>query len=198
MISPDLAGNDTILGQAGNDSLTGGDGNDGIDGGTGNDILNGGLGVDTIVGNAGDDLIFGGAGRDIIAGNTGSATSTDVDTFDYNSLTELENSTSLAAMDQILGVTLSASVTGRDFIDLHDLFVEQGLSFTSGGAANAAGYWGIRGFTSGGNPAGSFIFFGPTGGVSTNPGGGVFGDGDDYMVALLPGVLSFSTSSILV
>jgi Ca2+-binding RTX toxin-like protein len=157
------------------------------------DTLIGNAGVNQITGNAGNDLIAGGAGRDVLLGGTGTGTSADVDTYDYNSLSELERTTTLGAWDTIFGFT-SGTGAGKDIIDLHDVFVELGLSFASSAAANTAGYWGVRGgVTISGAPS-IFLYVDPNGGAA----GGTFGDGDDYLVAGLVGVTTWSTANVLV
>lgn len=80
VVTPIVAGNDTIdggagddviFGQGGNDVLNGGDGNDYIDGGEGNDLLDGGQSQDTLIGGAGNDTMSGGDGNDYLDGGEG-------------------------------------------------------------------------------------------------------------------------------
>jgi Ca2+-binding RTX toxin-like protein len=65
------AGQDVIFGQGGDDELSGGDGDDMLDGGEGDDFLSGGQGQDTLIGGAGDDTLVGGAGDDKMYGGAG-------------------------------------------------------------------------------------------------------------------------------
>jgi len=165
------------------------------------DTLTGNAGTNQLTGNAGNDTIAGGAGRDVLLGGTSTSTSTDVDTFDYNSLSELERTTTLGAWDTIYGFTGSSSVTGRDFLDLSDLFDSAGLgSVANTSAAAVGGYIGIRGVSIGGISS-TFIFFDPNGGADADGSGpnfGTFGDGDDYLVAGFVGTTQWTLSSILV
>ncbi len=83
VVTPIVAGDDTIeggegddliLGQGGNDSLQGDEGDDTLEGGTGDDTLTGGDGEDSLVGGGGDDSVIGGNGEDTIAGGDGDDT----------------------------------------------------------------------------------------------------------------------------
>jgi Ca2+-binding RTX toxin-like protein len=155
-----------------------------------NDTLIGDAGVNAIFGNAGSDIIAGGGGRDVLFATSGSPVTqtTAVDTFDYNSTSELEGASfsTLGAWDTIYGFT-ATNVTGRDMIDLHDLFTSLGLSFSSSAAAFSGGYLGVvTGFGIGGVSSNALF-------VDTNGGGG-FGDGDDFWVAGLFGVTGGSTA----
>ncbi|KEJ94827.1 Ca2+-binding protein, RTX toxin-related [Pseudosulfitobacter pseudonitzschiae] len=80
VVTPIVAGNDTIdggagqdviFGQGGNDVLSGGDGDDYVDGGEGDDVLDGGTGQDTLIGGAGNDTMSGGDGDDSLDGGEG-------------------------------------------------------------------------------------------------------------------------------
>ena len=80
VVTPIVAGNDTIdggagqdviFGQGGDDVLSGDDGDDSVDGGEGNDLLNGGQGQDTLIGGAGNDTLIGGTGDDTMTGGDG-------------------------------------------------------------------------------------------------------------------------------
>jgi Ca2+-binding RTX toxin-like protein len=167
-----------------------------ITGSSFNDVLIGDAGVNQITGGSGNDIIAGGAGRDTLIATTGTTQTTAVDTFDYNSISELEGASlsTLGAWDTIFGFTGGTGM-GRDLIDLHDSFASLGLSFTSSLAANQAGYWGlVGGFTISG-VASSALF------VDTNGGVG-FGDGGEFWVAGLFGVsganaITSSTSVIV-
>jgi len=190
-------GNDIILSDAGNDVLFGDLGVDILQGDAGNDMLDGGAGADSLRGGSGNDTITGGVGRDnlycLSSSDLSRDTSTDSDTFDYNSLSELERTTSLGAWDTIFGFNGSTSSPGRDFLDLHDVFAGLGLSFTDSTAARAGGYWGIGSVSISATPS-TFIFVDPNGGAA----GGTFGDGDDYLVAGFFGVTNWTLSSVLV
>ncbi|MGJ8617126.1 MAG: Hint domain-containing protein [Sulfitobacter sp.] len=105
VVTPIIAGDDTIsggtgedviFGQGGNDSLDGGAGSDSIDGGAGDDTLLGGAAADTLSGGTGNDVLdggdgndqsFGGAGMDTITsgiGNDSAEGGTGSDTFNFN------------------------------------------------------------------------------------------------------------------
>ncbi|WP_299149977.1 Hint domain-containing protein [uncultured Tateyamaria sp.] len=80
VVTPIVAGNDTIdggsgqdqiFGQGGDDSLLGGRGDDTVDGGEGNDTLEGGQGQDRLDGGAGNDFLTGGQGDDTLLGGDG-------------------------------------------------------------------------------------------------------------------------------
>jgi hypothetical protein len=99
---------------------------------------------------------------------------------------EAASASTLGAWDTIFGFT-AVNVTGRDMIDLHDLFASLGLSFSSSSAAFSGGYLGVvSGFSISG-VASNALF------VDTNGGGG-FGDGDDFWVAGLAGVTGGSAA----
>ncbi|MCQ0093660.1 Hint domain-containing protein [Roseovarius sp. M141] len=74
VITPVVAGDDTLLGGDGQDVIFGQGGNDSIDGGDGNDTLEGGSGDDIVTGGAGNDQLFGGEGRDTLSGGEGNDT----------------------------------------------------------------------------------------------------------------------------
>ncbi|MEO0407534.1 MAG: hypothetical protein AAF289_09310 [Cyanobacteria bacterium P01_A01_bin.135] len=65
------AGNDIIIGLGGNDRLIGGPGNDIVNGGAGNDNLLSVSGNNTLIGGAGNDNMFGGSGTDRMFGGAG-------------------------------------------------------------------------------------------------------------------------------
>ena len=66
VVTPIVAGNDTLIGGAGQDTLFGQGGDDSLDGGEGDDSLEGGEGADTLDGGDGQDMLLGGAGADEI------------------------------------------------------------------------------------------------------------------------------------
>jgi Ca2+-binding RTX toxin-like protein len=83
VVTPIIAGDDTIdggsgqdviFGQGGNDVLSGGDGDDMLDGGEGDDVLDGGQGQDILIGGAGNDTLSGGTGDDKMYGGEGQDT----------------------------------------------------------------------------------------------------------------------------
>jgi len=159
------------------------------------DTLIGNAGVNQIFGGSGNDVISGGAGRDVLFATTGTGQTTAVDTFDYDALNELEaaSASTVGAWDTIFGFTGPSTVTGRDFIDLHDVFASLGLSFISGAAAFSSGNLGLVGVTING-VASSALFLDTNGGVG-------FGDGGEFWVAGLFGVSGtngLSSSDILV
>jgi serralysin len=80
VVTPIVAGNDTIdggsgqdqiFGQGGQDVLSGGEGDDTIEGGTGDDTLRGDQGQDELIGGEGNDSLDGGAGDDRAFGGLG-------------------------------------------------------------------------------------------------------------------------------
>jgi Ca2+-binding RTX toxin-like protein len=68
----EIAGNDTLHGDAGNDRLFGDPGNDVLDGGANDDFLSGDTGNDELYGNIGNDILNGGTGNDFLYGGDGS------------------------------------------------------------------------------------------------------------------------------
>lgn len=67
VITPDEAGNDTILGGAGNDVILGQGGSDLLIGGAGDDTVDGGEGADSLVAGAGTDQLSGGTASDVFS-----------------------------------------------------------------------------------------------------------------------------------
>ncbi|MGC1497994.1 MAG: Hint domain-containing protein [Sulfitobacter sp.] len=95
VVTPIVAGNDTINGGIGNDVIFGQGGNDVLDGGEGNDSLSGGEGLDTLTSGGGNDSATGGQGSDVFNFTSGGnhtiiggedADGTDVDVLDLTGL----------------------------------------------------------------------------------------------------------------
>mgnify|MGYP001799917072 CR=1 FL=1 len=59
-------GDDSLSGDGGDDTIEGGEGNDTLDGGQGQDLLDGGAGADFLTGGQGDDTLRGGDGEDVL------------------------------------------------------------------------------------------------------------------------------------
>ncbi|WP_163846429.1 Hint domain-containing protein [Pseudooceanicola aestuarii] len=80
VVTPVIAGNDTLDGESGDDQIDGGGGDDTILGGQGDDTLIGGAGNDEISGGSGEDFIRGGGGNDtILAGGDDTVSGDDGD-----------------------------------------------------------------------------------------------------------------------
>ncbi len=96
------AGNDVLTGGAANDVLTGNAGTDALNGAGGADAINGGDGVDTITGGTGADVLNGGAGNDIFVFADGDSTTSDFDSINGFTTTDVIR---LAAADNVAGAS---------------------------------------------------------------------------------------------
>ena len=71
VVTPIVAGNDTINGGAGQDQIFGQGGDDSLSGDAGDDTIVGGTGADTLLGGQGQDALVGGIGSDSLDGGEG-------------------------------------------------------------------------------------------------------------------------------
>ena len=107
--------------------IVGNDAANSISGGDSADTLNGGNGNDTLVGGAGSDVLTGGAGVDTLTGgNSAGGTDTFVDTFKFDSITDMGIATRRDVITDFQ--------TGTDKIDMYGTFTLTGSAGTLGTA----------------------------------------------------------------
>ena len=89
-------------------------------GSRGNNIMIGGGGNDTMDGHQGDDILAGGAGNDVLEGGTGKDTMSG----DAGNDIFLYRTDSLTPLATLGGDTINNFESGKDKIDIHDLFAD--------------------------------------------------------------------------
>lgn len=137
----EIAGNDTLRGDAGNDRIYGDPGNDLLDGGADHDTLYGGVGNDRLFGQTGNDWLYGESGMDTLYGGTGN---------DYlNGGTENDILYGEAGYDNLFGDVGNDRLYGGSENDIvrggngaDGLYGQSGNDYLSGGDDNDSLYGG--------------------------------------------------------